>query len=140
MSKVKVHHDPVHTMMHLVSLSWLFIAITVTCYNTCVSSAVSPPLSDSRNLPHGRPAVLFRTKYSILHQSDYISGYSEALSMPLWTSYTVSRQVLFGLCSLRWLELTVDIYCAPHTSQPHKLTLPFQHCVFLLMLEDFFSQ
>ncbi|XP_068179616.1 autotaxin isoform X1 [Antennarius striatus] len=50
-------------------------------------------IDDSRNLPHGRPAVLFRTKYSILHHSDYISGYSEALSMPLWTSFTVSRQV-----------------------------------------------
>uniref|UniRef100_A0A7N8WPM1 Ectonucleotide pyrophosphatase/phosphodiesterase 2 n=1 Tax=Mastacembelus armatus TaxID=205130 RepID=A0A7N8WPM1_9TELE len=47
----------------------------------------------SRNLLYGRPAVLFRTKYSILHHSDYISGYSEALSMPLWTAYTVSRQV-----------------------------------------------
>lgn len=59
---------------------------------------LSPPLSplsssDSRNLPHGRPAVLFRTKYIILHHSDFISGYSEALTMPLWTSYTVSRQV-----------------------------------------------
>uniref|UniRef100_A0A671YBM2 Ectonucleotide pyrophosphatase/phosphodiesterase 2 n=1 Tax=Sparus aurata TaxID=8175 RepID=A0A671YBM2_SPAAU len=51
------------------------------------------PASLCVNLPHGRPAVLFRTKYSILHHSDYISGYSEALSMPLWTSYTVSRQV-----------------------------------------------
>uniref|UniRef100_A0A671Y4V7 Ectonucleotide pyrophosphatase/phosphodiesterase 2 n=1 Tax=Sparus aurata TaxID=8175 RepID=A0A671Y4V7_SPAAU len=50
-------------------------------------------IDDNKNLPHGRPAVLFRTKYSILHHSDYISGYSEALSMPLWTSYTVSRQV-----------------------------------------------
>ncbi|GLD48627.1 ectonucleotide pyrophosphatase/phosphodiesterase family member 2 [Lates japonicus] len=50
-------------------------------------------IDDSRNLPYGRPAVLFRTKYSILHHTDYISGYSEALSMPLWTSYTVSRQV-----------------------------------------------
>uniref|UniRef100_A0AAZ3QEY7 SMB domain-containing protein n=1 Tax=Oncorhynchus tshawytscha TaxID=74940 RepID=A0AAZ3QEY7_ONCTS len=49
--------------------------------------------STSKNLPHGRPAVLFRTKYSILHHSDYISGYSESLSMPLWTSYTVSKQV-----------------------------------------------
>uniref|UniRef100_A0A667Z7E2 Ectonucleotide pyrophosphatase/phosphodiesterase 2 n=1 Tax=Myripristis murdjan TaxID=586833 RepID=A0A667Z7E2_9TELE len=47
----------------------------------------------SRNLPYGRPAVLFRTKYSILHHSDYISGYSEPLSMPIWTSYTVSKQV-----------------------------------------------
>ncbi|KAM8733897.1 autotaxin isoform 1-T1 [Acanthopagrus schlegelii] len=50
-------------------------------------------MDDNKNLPHGRPAVLFRTKYSILHHRDYISGYSEALSMPLWTSYTVSRQV-----------------------------------------------
>ncbi|TRY83309.1 hypothetical protein DNTS_006036 [Danionella cerebrum] len=50
---------------------------------------------DSRNLPYGRPAVLFRTKYVILHHSDYISGYSEALAMPLWTSYTVSKQVDF---------------------------------------------
>ncbi|XP_045552603.1 LOW QUALITY PROTEIN: ectonucleotide pyrophosphatase/phosphodiesterase family member 2-like [Salmo salar] len=50
-------------------------------------------VDDSKNLPHGRPAVLFRTKYSILHHSDYISGYSESPLMPLWTSYTVSKQV-----------------------------------------------
>ncbi|XP_038130790.1 ectonucleotide pyrophosphatase/phosphodiesterase family member 2 isoform X1 [Cyprinodon tularosa] len=50
-------------------------------------------IDDSRNLPHGRPAVLFRAKYSVLHHSDYISGYSETLLMPLWTSYTVSIQV-----------------------------------------------
>ncbi|XP_076745797.1 autotaxin isoform X1 [Maylandia zebra] len=50
-------------------------------------------MDDSRNLPFGRPAVLFRTKYCILHHSDYISGYSETLSMPVWTSYTASRQV-----------------------------------------------
>uniref|UniRef100_A0A8C8DTV4 Ectonucleotide pyrophosphatase/phosphodiesterase 2 n=1 Tax=Oryzias sinensis TaxID=183150 RepID=A0A8C8DTV4_9TELE len=48
---------------------------------------------DSRNLPFGRPAVIFRTKYFVLHHVDYISGYSEALAMPLWTSFTVSRQV-----------------------------------------------
>ncbi|XP_043972663.1 ectonucleotide pyrophosphatase/phosphodiesterase family member 2-like [Gambusia affinis] len=50
-------------------------------------------INDSRNLPYDRPAVLFHAKYSILHHSDYISSYSEALFMPLWTSYTVSRQV-----------------------------------------------
>ncbi|KAJ8394658.1 hypothetical protein AAFF_G00044610 [Aldrovandia affinis] len=50
-------------------------------------------LDDSKNLPYGRPAVIFKTKYSILHHSDYISGYSETLSMPLWTSYTVPKQV-----------------------------------------------
>ncbi|KAF4103567.1 ectonucleotide pyrophosphatase/phosphodiesterase family member 2 isoform X2 [Onychostoma macrolepis] len=52
-------------------------------------------IDDNRNLPYGRPAVMFRTKYYILHHSDYISGYSEALSMPLWTSYTVSKQADF---------------------------------------------
>ncbi|XP_035984802.1 ectonucleotide pyrophosphatase/phosphodiesterase family member 2 isoform X1 [Fundulus heteroclitus] len=50
-------------------------------------------IDDNRNLPYGRPAVLFRAKYTILHQSDYISSYSETLFMPLWTSFTVSRQV-----------------------------------------------
>uniref|UniRef100_A0A4W4FG11 SMB domain-containing protein n=1 Tax=Electrophorus electricus TaxID=8005 RepID=A0A4W4FG11_ELEEL len=50
-------------------------------------------MDDSKNLPYGRPAVLYRTKYSILHHSDYISGYSEVLSMPIWTSFTVSKQV-----------------------------------------------
>ncbi|KAF7227510.1 autotaxin isoform X2 [Nothobranchius furzeri] len=50
-------------------------------------------IDDNRNLPFGRPAVLFHTKYTILHHTDYISGYSETLFMPLWSSYTVSRQV-----------------------------------------------
>uniref|UniRef100_A0A673LDT4 Ectonucleotide pyrophosphatase/phosphodiesterase family member 2-like n=1 Tax=Sinocyclocheilus rhinocerous TaxID=307959 RepID=A0A673LDT4_9TELE len=50
---------------------------------------------DNKNLPYGRPAVMILTKYYILHHNDYISGYSEALSMPLWTSYTVSKQVDF---------------------------------------------
>uniref|UniRef100_A0A1A8FD97 Ectonucleotide pyrophosphatase/phosphodiesterase 2 n=1 Tax=Nothobranchius korthausae TaxID=1143690 RepID=A0A1A8FD97_9TELE len=50
-------------------------------------------IDDNRNLPFGRPAVLFHTKYTVLHHTDYISGYSETLSMPLWSSYTVSRQV-----------------------------------------------
>uniref|UniRef100_A0A8C9WCT5 Ectonucleotide pyrophosphatase/phosphodiesterase 2 n=1 Tax=Scleropages formosus TaxID=113540 RepID=A0A8C9WCT5_SCLFO len=47
----------------------------------------------NKNLPYGRPAVLFQTKYSLLHHNDFISGYSEALAMPLWTSYTVSIDV-----------------------------------------------
>uniref|UniRef100_A0A8C4NK51 SMB domain-containing protein n=1 Tax=Dicentrarchus labrax TaxID=13489 RepID=A0A8C4NK51_DICLA len=70
----------------------MLLNMTFVKYNCCPPPC-APPLPDSRNLPHGRPAVLFRTKYFILHHSDYISGYSEALSMPLWTSYTVSRQV-----------------------------------------------
>ncbi|KAJ8273130.1 hypothetical protein GJAV_G00097780 [Gymnothorax javanicus] len=49
--------------------------------------------NDTRNLPYGRPAVLFQTNYSLLHHPDFISGYSESLAMPLWTSYTVPNQV-----------------------------------------------
>lgn len=62
----------------------------------------SPPFvaPDSKNLPYGRPAVLFQTKYSILHHSDYISAYSDVLFMPLWTSYTVGKQVLSWLPSM----------------------------------------
>uniref|UniRef100_A0A6Q2XWT7 SMB domain-containing protein n=1 Tax=Esox lucius TaxID=8010 RepID=A0A6Q2XWT7_ESOLU len=45
------------------------------------------------HLPFGRPAVLFQTTYSLLHHSDFISGYSQELSMPLWTSFTVAKQV-----------------------------------------------
>ncbi|XP_062320727.1 ectonucleotide pyrophosphatase/phosphodiesterase family member 2 isoform X2 [Osmerus eperlanus] len=58
-----------------------------------LSQRLRQAIDDSKNLPYGRPAVLFRTKYSILHHSDYISGYSEPLSMPLWTSYTVPKMV-----------------------------------------------
>uniref|UniRef100_A0A8D0CTZ1 Ectonucleotide pyrophosphatase/phosphodiesterase 2 n=1 Tax=Sander lucioperca TaxID=283035 RepID=A0A8D0CTZ1_SANLU len=72
--------------------SLVHFGVNVWCYTPALCPSVLF-LSDSRNLPYGRPAVLFRTKYSILHHSDFISGYSEALSMPLWTSYSVSRQV-----------------------------------------------
>lgn len=46
-----------------------------------------------KHLLYGRPAVLYRTKYNILHHHDFESGYSETFLMPLWTSYTVSKQV-----------------------------------------------
>ncbi|XP_029447808.1 LOW QUALITY PROTEIN: ectonucleotide pyrophosphatase/phosphodiesterase family member 2 [Rhinatrema bivittatum] len=46
-----------------------------------------------KHLLYGRPAVLYRTKYSLLHHSDFESGYSDSLLMPLWTSYTVTKQV-----------------------------------------------
>uniref|UniRef100_A0A8C0XG69 Ectonucleotide pyrophosphatase/phosphodiesterase family member 2 n=1 Tax=Castor canadensis TaxID=51338 RepID=A0A8C0XG69_CASCN len=45
-----------------------------------------------RHLLYGRPAVLYRTRYDILYHSDFESGYSEIFLMPLWTSYTVSKQ------------------------------------------------
>nr|XP_019829413.1 PREDICTED: ectonucleotide pyrophosphatase/phosphodiesterase family member 2 isoform X1 [Bos indicus] len=45
-----------------------------------------------RHLLYGRPAVLYRTRYDILYHTDFESGYSEIFLMPLWTSYTVSKQ------------------------------------------------
>ncbi|XP_030074337.1 autotaxin isoform X11 [Microcaecilia unicolor] len=49
--------------------------------------------AEDKHLLFGRPVVLYRTKYSLLHHSDFESGYSESLLMPLWTSYTVTKQV-----------------------------------------------
>ncbi|XP_063155695.1 ectonucleotide pyrophosphatase/phosphodiesterase family member 2 isoform X4 [Candoia aspera] len=48
--------------------------------------------TEEKHLLYGRPAVLYRTKYSILHHHDFESGYSETFQMPLWTSYTISKQ------------------------------------------------
>nr|XP_033789095.1 ectonucleotide pyrophosphatase/phosphodiesterase family member 2 isoform X12 [Geotrypetes seraphini] len=49
--------------------------------------------AEDKHLLYGRPAMLYRTKYSLLHHSDFESGYSESLLMPLWTSYTITKQV-----------------------------------------------
>uniref|UniRef100_A0A8D3ASA9 SMB domain-containing protein n=1 Tax=Scophthalmus maximus TaxID=52904 RepID=A0A8D3ASA9_SCOMX len=59
--------------------------------------AVSPFISHLRifystHLPFGRPAVMFDARYSLLHHVEFISGYSEELLAPLWTSYTLPRQ------------------------------------------------
>ncbi|XP_063307183.1 ectonucleotide pyrophosphatase/phosphodiesterase family member 2 isoform X4 [Pelobates fuscus] len=45
-----------------------------------------------KNVLYGRPAVLYKTKYSVLYHTDFQSGYSDVFLMPLWTSYTVSKQ------------------------------------------------
>uniref|UniRef100_A0A8C9VKV6 Ectonucleotide pyrophosphatase/phosphodiesterase 2 n=1 Tax=Scleropages formosus TaxID=113540 RepID=A0A8C9VKV6_SCLFO len=72
----------------------------------------------SRNLPYGRPAVLFKAKYTVLHHSDYISGYSETLAMPLWTSYTVSKQVDVALLPESLIGcVRPDVRVSPGNSQ-----------------------
>lgn len=43
-------------------------------------------------LPFGRPAVMFHTRYSLLHHVEFVSGYSTELAMPLWTAYTLQPQ------------------------------------------------
>uniref|UniRef100_A0A8C7Z032 Ectonucleotide pyrophosphatase/phosphodiesterase 2 n=1 Tax=Oryzias sinensis TaxID=183150 RepID=A0A8C7Z032_9TELE len=49
--------------------------------------------ADTTHLPFGRPAVMFNTEYGLLRHVEFVSGYSRELAMPLWTSYTLSRQV-----------------------------------------------
>uniref|UniRef100_A0AAY4BY06 SMB domain-containing protein n=1 Tax=Denticeps clupeoides TaxID=299321 RepID=A0AAY4BY06_9TELE len=56
--------------------------------------------TESINLPYGRPAVLFSTKYTLLQHLNFMSAYSEELAMPLWTSYTMSKQVWHVLTPL----------------------------------------
>ncbi|XP_071384259.1 autotaxin-like, partial [Centroberyx affinis] len=56
---------------------------------TLLSARCAP---DSTQLPFGRPAVMFDTRFSLLHHVEFISGYSKELAMPLWTSYTLPPQ------------------------------------------------
>uniref|UniRef100_A0A8C1Z2S7 SMB domain-containing protein n=1 Tax=Cyprinus carpio TaxID=7962 RepID=A0A8C1Z2S7_CYPCA len=45
------------------------------------------------HLPFGRPAVLFQTSYTQLCHSDYCSGFSHDINMPLWSAFTLTAQV-----------------------------------------------
>ncbi|KAG5264924.1 hypothetical protein AALO_G00259510 [Alosa alosa] len=56
------------------------------------SQRFSPAVDDSIHLPYGRPAAMFETKYFLLYHGDFVSGYSEELAMPLWTSFTIPKQ------------------------------------------------
>uniref|UniRef100_A0A8C2KKP3 SMB domain-containing protein n=1 Tax=Cyprinus carpio TaxID=7962 RepID=A0A8C2KKP3_CYPCA len=56
-------------------------------------SAADGPLNNATHLPYGRPAVLFQTSYTQLCHSDYCSGYSHIINMPLWSAFTLTAQV-----------------------------------------------
>ena len=47
-----------------------------------------------RHLPSGRPTVDGQVALQSLWQKDYVSAYSPALGLPLWTAYTVTNQVI----------------------------------------------
>ncbi|XP_052388672.1 ectonucleotide pyrophosphatase/phosphodiesterase family member 2 isoform X2 [Carassius gibelio] len=57
------------------------------------SAADSGALNNVTHLPFGRPAVLFQTSYTQLCHSDYCSGFSLVLNMPLWSTFTLTAQV-----------------------------------------------
>uniref|UniRef100_A0A4W3I119 Venom phosphodiesterase 2-like n=1 Tax=Callorhinchus milii TaxID=7868 RepID=A0A4W3I119_CALMI len=50
--------------------------------------------ANAQHVPYGRPRVLQDgSKYCLLHQHMYISGYSHDILMPLWTAYTINQMV-----------------------------------------------
>lgn len=65
--------------------------------------------ADSTQLPFGRPAVMFDTRYTLLHHVEFISGYSKDLAMPLWTSYTLLQQVRTPFPLIRLSPLAVAL-------------------------------
>lgn len=75
-----------------------------------------------KHLLYGRPAVLYRTKYNILHHHDFESGYSETFLMPLWTSYTISKQVsivsTLEMCIKNLGEISLASVLSPKVSLP----------------------
>uniref|UniRef100_A0A8C6PPV8 Ectonucleotide pyrophosphatase/phosphodiesterase 2 n=1 Tax=Nothobranchius furzeri TaxID=105023 RepID=A0A8C6PPV8_NOTFU len=59
----------------------------------CLIIVLEHKVFRSTHIPFGRPAVMFETQYSLLHHPEFISGYSKELAMPLWTAYTLKKQV-----------------------------------------------
>lgn len=85
-------HRPVF-IVELCKTALIKLCIETSLFLSCYLSFTE------KHLLYGRPAVLFRTKYSLLHHHDFESGYSETFQMPLWTSYTISKQVSKVACS-----------------------------------------
>ncbi|XP_016359509.1 ectonucleotide pyrophosphatase/phosphodiesterase family member 2-like [Sinocyclocheilus anshuiensis] len=56
-------------------------------------SAADGLLNNVTHLAFGRPAVLFQTSYTQLCHSDYCSGFSNVINMPLWSAFTLTAQV-----------------------------------------------
>ena len=46
--------------------------------------------AEEEHLPYGVPGY-FNHSTSLLYQTDYITGYSSDLQLPLWTAFTLRR-------------------------------------------------
>uniref|UniRef100_A0A8C2BX81 SMB domain-containing protein n=1 Tax=Cyprinus carpio TaxID=7962 RepID=A0A8C2BX81_CYPCA len=68
------------------------------------------PLNNVTHLPFGRPAVLFQTSYTQLCHSDYSSGFSHDINMPLWSAFTLTAQVWED--ESRWVEDLLKLHSA----------------------------
>ncbi|XP_048452965.1 venom phosphodiesterase 2-like [Rhincodon typus] len=55
-------------------------------------SSIEVEGANEHHLPYGRPRVLQdNSKWCLLHQHLYVSGYSHDILMPLWSAYTVNK-------------------------------------------------
>nr|XP_023697781.1 ectonucleotide pyrophosphatase/phosphodiesterase family member 3-like [Paramormyrops kingsleyae] len=64
----------------------------VGCINSVYKCFFSASDSEKRHMVFGRPRLLQPLfQYCLLHQLDFVSAYSQALFMPLWTSFTLSK-------------------------------------------------
>uniref|UniRef100_A0A671LA83 Ectonucleotide pyrophosphatase/phosphodiesterase family member 2-like n=1 Tax=Sinocyclocheilus anshuiensis TaxID=1608454 RepID=A0A671LA83_9TELE len=61
----------------------------IELYNVICGEKMLP---DVTHLAFGRPAVLFQTSYTQLCHSDYCSGFSNVINMPLWSAFTLTAQ------------------------------------------------
>uniref|UniRef100_A0A672FTD4 SMB domain-containing protein n=1 Tax=Salarias fasciatus TaxID=181472 RepID=A0A672FTD4_SALFA len=89
-------HNPVHNPVQNLNIELYNVMCGETqCVCVCVCVCVRALSVDPVSLGFGSIPGDFRG-YGLLLQTDFISGYSRDLHMPLWTSYTLQRQVETG--------------------------------------------
>uniref|UniRef100_A0A670YQK3 Ectonucleotide pyrophosphatase/phosphodiesterase 1 n=1 Tax=Pseudonaja textilis TaxID=8673 RepID=A0A670YQK3_PSETE len=62
------------------------------------------------NLPFGRPHVLQKKqKFCLLHNHRYVSGFSQTIKMPLWSSYSVNKHVSIATRSCFYTDHRISL-------------------------------
>uniref|UniRef100_W5LEL5 Ectonucleotide pyrophosphatase/phosphodiesterase 2 n=1 Tax=Astyanax mexicanus TaxID=7994 RepID=W5LEL5_ASTMX len=111
-----VQPEEVTSPEHIDSASTSTAIYNLGC--SCDDEVSNTQHTHATHLPFGRPAVLFQSQYTLLQHSDYISGYSYELHMPLWTTYTMTAQVDSTALPLSGSEcVRADIRVAPEHTQ-----------------------
>uniref|UniRef100_A0A4W3HXY7 Venom phosphodiesterase 2-like n=1 Tax=Callorhinchus milii TaxID=7868 RepID=A0A4W3HXY7_CALMI len=66
--------------------------------------------ANAQHVPYGRPRVLQDgSKYCLLHQHMYISGYSHDILMPLWTAYTINQMPTANLSNCLFADVRISL-------------------------------
>uniref|UniRef100_UPI00358E72E8 autotaxin isoform X2 n=1 Tax=Myxine glutinosa TaxID=7769 RepID=UPI00358E72E8 len=116
--------------------SLVFASIAVVCVGSPSNSNISrlAPIEllsrrlvnsvpqDTAHLPYGRPLALLPANYCLLHQSAFESAYSQDYRMPLWTAYTLPRDVVVKPLDLHLSRcLHMDLKAAGSSKWPCKV-------------------